>query len=77
MLSQLHAFVQPLQAQWVATYKVIQLAKAESDAMVEEGRRITGWPKPISLREKFAAIAHHRSRLPHRSSAINQNHVGV
>jgi hypothetical protein len=32
----------------------VQAAKAESDAVVAEGRRIMHWPEPLSWREGWA-----------------------
>jgi hypothetical protein len=58
VMRQIFALLQasvPLQARLVIIYRAIQLAKAESNAMVEEGRRIMGWPPPVSLRQKLAA----------------------
>jgi hypothetical protein len=48
--------LQQLQQQFRRAYTALQAAKAESDALVAEGRRITGWPKPVSFRQKLKQL---------------------
>jgi hypothetical protein len=48
--------LQQLQQQFRRAYTALKAAKAESDALVAEGRRITGWPEPISFRQKLKQL---------------------
>jgi hypothetical protein len=63
--------LQQLQQQFRRAYTALQAAKAESDALVAEGRRITGWPAPISFRQKIkqlmAQLDHNIHKRPHPS----------
>jgi hypothetical protein len=57
----------PLQPSWPDRLRhliqAIQQAKAESDAWVAEGRRITGWREPVGFQRRLTRLW--RSRKIH------------